>query len=84
MMLIRPQLGIGMSNVTAEVCLNVPGFASGCNSNSDSRFAMAPGAKFMIDFGGFYGMAGLRFHHIFDTNGNADALLLNIGAGAMF
>lgn len=83
-MLIRPQLGIGLTNVSSEVCLNVPGVASGCNSDSTGRFAMAPGAKFMIDFGGFYGMAGLRFHHIFTDGGNADALLLNVGAGAMF
>lgn len=87
-MVLRPQLGLGMSHVKAEGCVTLPppiGTGSEtCNDNGDTKFALAPGAMFLMDFGGIYGMGGLRYHHIFLDNGNADALLINIGAGMTF
>lgn len=83
-MVIRPQLGIGLTSVHAKACANVPGLANVCDTNTDTKLALAPGATYLIDFGGFFGMAGLRWHHIFTSADNTDGLLINVGAGAMF
>jgi hypothetical protein len=87
-LVIRPQLGLGLSSVNAEACVSLPpplGTGSEvCGDNSESKFAVAPGAMLLIDFGGLYAQAGLRYHHIFVDDGNADALLINAGLGATF
>lgn len=87
-LVIRPQLGLGLSSVNAEVCISLPPpLGDGrqqCADNSESKFAIAPGAMLLIDFGGLYGQAGLRYHHIFVEDGNADGLLINAGVGATF
>jgi hypothetical protein len=87
-LVIRPQLGLGLSSVNAEVCISLPPpFGDGseqCADNSESKFAVAPGAMLLIDFGGLYAQAGARYHHIFVDEGNADAFLINAGLGATF
>ena len=87
-MVVRPQLGLGLSSVTAEVCLSLPpplgDGSEQCADNSESKFAIAPGAMFLIDFGGLYAQAGARYHHIFVDEGNADGFLINAGIGATF
>jgi len=83
-MVIRPQLGLGMANVHAKVCVAFLG-PEQCFSNSDSYFSAAPGAFFMYSFGGPFIDAGLRFQHIFhDGTGSGDGLLLNVGGGMAF
>lgn len=83
-MAIRPQLGIGMTNYMFDVCVSVPGFGGGCSSESETKLAIAPGAMFLMDFGPVFGIAGLRYHHVFIEDVNVDALLLNVGAGMAF
>jgi len=86
-MALRPQLGIGLTSVMGKACVTLPPpLGSGsetCADDSETKFALAPGAMFLLDFGGVYGQAGLRYHHVFVDNGNADGLLLNIGVGAL-
>lgn len=81
---IRPVLGLGYSTVSVESCVEIPGFASGCNDNSESDFAIAPGAVALLDFGSVFGTASARYNHIFVEDGNADAILLGVGVGMAF
>jgi hypothetical protein len=79
-MVIRPQLGLGMTDVGGEACAG-----SQCEDIAgDSEFSLAPGGQFLLDLDALYFQAGLRYHHIFVDDGNADGLLLNAGAGMSF
>jgi hypothetical protein len=87
-MVLRPQVGIGLTSVMAEVCTSLPPpFGTGqevCMDASESKMAVAPGAMFLMDFGGLYGQAGARYHHVFVDEGSASGLLFNIGVGGTF
>jgi hypothetical protein len=87
-LLVRPQVGVGVSALHAEVCsAPVPADGSGserCAEDTEYKLAVAPGAMLLIDdIGGVYGQLGLRYHHIFDA-GRAGGVLFNIGFGAAF
>jgi hypothetical protein len=81
---IRPVLGVGMSWVSGESCVDIPGFGGGCADASESYLAVAPGAVALVDFGGLFGTASARYNHIFVDDGNADAILLGVGVGMSF
>jgi hypothetical protein len=87
---IRPVLGIGYSTVKAESCVEeqtIPGlgtFGGGCQDTGDSKLGIAPGAVALLDFGSVFGMGAVRYNHIFVEDGNADAILLTVGAGMKF
>jgi hypothetical protein len=87
--MIRPQVGLGLSSLRAETCQALPP-PSGtgreeCDEDTDNKFAVAPGAMVMFDdFGGLYGQLGVRYHHVFVEGGNASGLLFNVGVGAAF
>jgi hypothetical protein len=86
---IRPVLGLGYSTVNSEVCseldFDIPGFdASGCTDTGESKFAIAPGAVALLDFGSVFGTASARYNHIFIDDVNVDAILLGVGVGMAF
>ena len=85
-LVVRPQLGIGYTTFHNEICIeDVPGlFEGGCVDASDSKFSLAPGARLLMDFDAVFGHAGVRYKHIFVDEGNADGLLLTVGAGLKF
>jgi len=85
-MVLRPQLGVGLTALAVEVCVDLGALGGGeqCIDDSGSDFAVAPGAQFLMDLGGLYFQGGLRYNHVFVDNGNADALVLNAGAGMSF
>jgi hypothetical protein len=77
---IRPVLGIGYSTYHAESC-----FGDLCVDASQSKFGLAPGAVFLMDFGSVFGTASARYNHIFlEEDANADAILLGVGVGMAF
>ncbi len=82
---LRPQMGIGLVQFHAEGCGPVFGLGQVCSSDSEGDFTIAPGAMFLLDFGGLYGVAGLRFQHAFtDTDAYGDAFHFDVGAGVTF
>lgn len=87
---IRPVLGLGMSFVSGESCIDdvtVPGFGTiegECADNSESELAVAPGAVALLDFGSVFGTGSLRYNHIFVEDGSAAGLLLGVGVGMKF
>lgn len=77
---IRPVLGIGYSTFAFETCVD-----DECDDgNSQSKFGISPGAMALVDFGSVYGLAAARYNHIFVDDGNADGLLITLGAGMTF
>lgn len=82
---LRPQMGIGLVEFHAKACASALGFNEVCSSDSEGDFTIAPGAMFLLDFGGLYGVAGLRFQHAFtDTDAYGDAFHFDLGAGVTF
>lgn len=79
---LRPKLGLGMASVKIEACMDVMGVVS-CGGDSESKFAIAPGAQFLYDVGPVFLSAEARHNHVF-TEGNADGFLVGAGAGAAF
>jgi hypothetical protein len=75
---IRPQLGLGYTTYHAEAC-----FLDTCIDASSSDPSIAPGVRFLMDFGSVYGHASARYNHPF-SDGNADGILLGVGAGMTF
>jgi hypothetical protein len=82
-MMIRPQVGLGMSSLHAKACITLPPpEGEHCVEDTEYKFALAPGAMFFIDdLGGFYGQVGLRYHYVF-ADDNEAGVLLNAGVGA--
>jgi hypothetical protein len=82
---IRPQLGIGYTTYHAELCFDFTAIGGGedCQDSSSSDLGIAPGARFLMDFGGVFGQAHVRYNHPF-SDGNADGILLGLGAGMTF
>jgi hypothetical protein len=83
-LVIRPQLGLGLTTARGASCSTLPVLGEECLDTFESEFAIASGAMLLIDFGGLYAQAGLRYQHVFVEDGNADGLLINAGIGATF
>jgi hypothetical protein len=82
---IRPQLGLGYTTYHAESCYDFSaiGGPEGCEDASSSDPSVAPGVRFLMDFGSVYGHASARYNHPF-SDGNGDGFLLGVGAGMTF
>lgn len=80
-LVLRPQLGVGLAFLAAEAC-----FGDTCESESESKFAIAPGVKALYDVGPVYLSGEVSFNKVFtsDDDGDADAVVLGVGAGAKF
>jgi hypothetical protein len=77
-LVVRPQLGVGIAWAKGEVCLG-----NDCQSDSESNFAIAPGAKILYSLGTAYLSGEVSYTKIFQDE-NPDAIVLGIGAGAAF
>jgi hypothetical protein len=64
---IRPKLGAGLGTLRAEMCVD----GLGCNSDSSTNFALAPGVKAMLFLPHFELSVDLRYAMIF-SDGNSD------------
>jgi hypothetical protein len=73
---LRPKLGLGFANTSAEIC--VEGF--GCEDDSSTDFALAPGATFMIFLPALSLSADVRYEFVFAEE-TAKALIFSAGVG---
>ncbi|HVW28114.1 MAG TPA: autotransporter outer membrane beta-barrel domain-containing protein [Polyangiaceae bacterium] len=85
---LRPKLGLGVGIAHVSGCanFNVLGVGgTGCDGDSKSGFALAPGVQFMHYFSNVYLTAELRYQHDFiDDSPDPSAVVLGIGVGAAF
>lgn len=72
---IRPKLGLGLANIHEKLCL-----AGACASDTQSKFALFPGATFIVMPPGFNLSADVRYELIF-ADQVEKALLLTVGIG---
>ena len=80
---LRPKLGLGMASVKVETCFELLGVSS-CGGDSESKFAVAPGAQLLYNAGPVFLSVQARYNHIFVDEGNVDGILLGAGVGAAF
>jgi hypothetical protein len=74
LMVIRPKLGLGPASMSTEVC------AMSCSSDSVTKFAVAPGAAFMLFTPVIKLALDLRYDIIL-ADPTAKALLFSVGVG---
>jgi len=74
---IRPKLNVGMASLMAETC--VTGF--GCADDSETDFAMAPGATFMFFPGSVVLSLDMRYQLIFSDPETLDGIIFSFGIG---
>jgi hypothetical protein len=78
---LRPQLGFGMTGWSMEWCYT--GFGEDCESDSGNDVAMAPGAVALFDLGMLFLSGELRYEIIFAEE-TQSALFIGAGAGMAF
>lgn len=83
-MVVRPNVGLGLAQFHQETCFSASGFPEQCTSFSKGTFAVAPGALFLAALGAFFVGGGLRYEHVFVSEGNGDDLLLHATGGLTF
>lgn len=76
---LRPKLGLGIASVNAEAC--VGGF--GCASDSESKFALAPGVKGLYALDNLLLSADVRYIMVLADN-TVNGMVFSLGAGYMF
>jgi hypothetical protein len=74
---VRPKIGFGLASLNTELCVT-PG---GCEDSSDTYFALAPGATFMLLTKSVSLSLDLRYDMILADDEQLNALLLSIGVG---
>lgn len=74
---IRPKLGLGVATIVGELCLT--GF--GCQDDSETDFALTPGAQLMLFPGSVMLSLDLRYQFIFADPDTVNALIFSIGIG---
>ncbi len=72
---LRPKLGLGLANIHEKGCV-----LGACTSDTESKFALLPGATFMVMPPGFNLSADLRYELIF-ADEVEKALLIAVGIG---
>ena len=72
---VRPKLGVGLGNVKQELCSG-----GDCNSDSQTKLAMAPGVKLMLITPRFGLSLDTRYAMIFGDE-TAKALIFTVGVG---
>ena len=74
---VRPKAGLGVAGLSSESCLG----NLGCESDSQTNFAIAPGATFMLLTKSVSLSLDLRYDMIFAEEETLNALLFSIGIG---
>jgi hypothetical protein len=80
---LRPKLGLGVASVRSESCISMMDVSS-CGGDTESKFAVAPGAQLLYSLGLVFISADARFNHVFVDDVNVDGFLLGAGVGAAF
>jgi hypothetical protein len=80
---LRPQVGIGVSWVSASLDPCPAGAPDDFCSQTESELAIAPGVKGLYDLGGFFVSGEASYNHRFSDE-SSGGVLLGIGAGAAF
>ena len=80
---LRPQLGLGLAGISAEVCIDDMMGGQACGDDSETDFALSPGALAMYDVGPVFLTGELRFNMIMAEE-SANALFIGVGAGMPF
>ena len=75
-LVIRPKLGLGFANLSAETCLA----NFGCSKSSDAKGVIAPGAKFIIMFSRFELALDGRYDVVL-SDPAAKAFIFSVGVG---
>jgi hypothetical protein len=78
-LVLRPFLGAGLASVSGEICAG-----SLCASDSEGKFALAPGAEAYVGLGLLSLTGEVRYNKIFDDPEDGDALVLGVGLGLSF
>jgi len=73
---LRPKLGAGVAGYQYELCLDT----TSCQSNSETNFAIAPGATFMILTKSVSVALDFRYDMIF-ADEQLNALIFSVGVG---
>ncbi len=74
---IRPKAGLGFASLNSEVC--VEGFP--CQDESETKFAIAPGATFMLITSKVSVSLDFRYDMIFAEDEMLNALIFSAGVG---
>ena len=80
---LRPKLGLGLANVHEKTCIQVAtagGPVGGCSSDTQSDFALFPGATFIVMPPGFNLTADVRYELVF-ADKTGQGLLFTVGIG---
>lgn len=79
---VRPKLGVGFATTNMETCIDL-GLGTGeqCASDSETDFAIAPGATFLYIGQSFSLSLDLRYDMIFAEGETQNALLFSAGIG---
>ncbi len=72
---LRPKLGAGIANLHEKICT-----AGDCPSSTESKFALAPGATFILMPSGFRLSADVRYEFVF-ADSTPRALIFTVGIG---
>lgn len=80
---LRPKLGLGLANLHEKVCAQIDtgaGLVGGCASDTQSKFALLPGATFIVMPPGFNLTADVRYELVF-ADKTGQGLLFTVGIG---
>jgi hypothetical protein len=76
MFVLRPKVGLGLANTSVELCID----GLGCEDDSSTDFALAPGVSFMAFLPALSISADVRYALIF-ADETAKAVILSAGVG---
>jgi hypothetical protein len=74
---VRPKAGVGVAGLNGEACVE----GLGCDDNSETNFAIAPGAAFMIFTKSVSVSLDFRYDMIFAEEEQLNALIFSAGIG---
>lgn len=74
---VRPKLGAGVAGLSSEVCVE----SLGCDAESETNFALAPGATFLLLTKSVSVSLDLRYDMIFAEEETLNALIFSAGIG---
>jgi hypothetical protein len=77
---LRPKLGLGVTQFSGEVCVEGPVVGESCEDDSDGEVSFSLGLEAPIDLGGFFISPEARFHFVDD----ASAFIFAVNLGAAF
>jgi len=82
---LRPKLGLGLTSASSEACISFGGDER-CESDSQSKFSLAPGVQFLYSLDSLFLTADARYNIVFtsDDEGDANGIVFGVGAGIPF